>query len=168
MVFEIQCCVNSTNQHAQHPSPAPEISGPLKKYYLASRDFLRGKFVPGTLFRSWFLQWKHTKYRSKVPIVPGESSCIGKGTIHRFPCSTGSLLPIGHVVVVDIVLWSLLAESDFHWQQPSWLDIVFLIRANNHTSKCVAHSITLEHNSLMFQIIVMSPLVNFTRWLGQR
>ncbi len=51
MVVEIQCCVNSTNQHAQRPSPAPESSGPLKKYYLASKDFLRGKFVPGTLFR---------------------------------------------------------------------------------------------------------------------
>ncbi len=61
MVVEIQCYVNSTNEHAQHPSPAPESSGSLKKYYLESRDFLRGKFVPGTLFRSWFL--------GKVPVV---------------------------------------------------------------------------------------------------
>ncbi len=43
MVFEIQCYVNSTNQHAQRPSTAPESSGPLKKYYLASRDFLEGQ-----------------------------------------------------------------------------------------------------------------------------
>ncbi len=40
MVVEIQCYVNSTNQHVQHPSPIPESSGPLKKYYLSSRDFL--------------------------------------------------------------------------------------------------------------------------------
>ncbi len=65
MVVEIQCCVNSTNQHAQRPSPAPESSGPLKTYYLARRDFLRGKCVPATLFRSWFLRWKHNK--PKVP-----------------------------------------------------------------------------------------------------
>ncbi len=67
MVVEIQCCVNSTNQRVQRPSPSPESSGPLKKYYLTSRDFLRGKFLPGTLFRSWFLQWKHTEYHPKVP-----------------------------------------------------------------------------------------------------
>ncbi len=45
----MQCCVNSTNQHIQRPSPAPESSRPLKKYYLARRDFLRGKFLSGTL-----------------------------------------------------------------------------------------------------------------------
>ncbi len=35
MVVEIQCGVNSTNQHVQRPSPAPESSGPLEKvaYY---------------------------------------------------------------------------------------------------------------------------------------
>ncbi len=59
--------MNSTNQHAQRPSPAPESSGSLKKYYLVSRDFLRSKFLPKTLFRSWFLRWKHTEYRPKVP-----------------------------------------------------------------------------------------------------
>ncbi len=31
MVVEIQCYMNSTNQHVQHPSPAPESSGPLEK-----------------------------------------------------------------------------------------------------------------------------------------
>ncbi len=67
MVTEIQFCVNSTNQHAQCPSPTPESSGPLKKFYLVSRDFLRGKYLPRTLFRSWFLRWKHTEYRPKVP-----------------------------------------------------------------------------------------------------
>ncbi len=76
MVVEIKCCVNSTNQHAQRPCPAPESSGPLKKYYLTNRDFLWGKFVPRTLFSSWFLQWKHTEYQPKVP-----SSCGGKGAI---------------------------------------------------------------------------------------
>ncbi len=30
--------------------------GPLKKHYLASRDFLWGKFLPRTLFRSWILE----------------------------------------------------------------------------------------------------------------
>uniref|UniRef100_A0A672SQQ7 Golgi SNAP receptor complex member 1 n=1 Tax=Sinocyclocheilus grahami TaxID=75366 RepID=A0A672SQQ7_SINGR len=55
MVVEIQCCVNSTSQPVQSSSPAPESSGPLKKYYLANRDFLRGNFLPGTLFRSCFV-----------------------------------------------------------------------------------------------------------------
>ncbi len=32
MLIEIQCCIKSTNQHAQGPSPAPESSGLLKKY----------------------------------------------------------------------------------------------------------------------------------------
>ena len=59
--------MNSTNQHAQRTSPASESSGTLKKYYLTSRDFLRGIFLPVTLFRSWFLRWKHTEYQPKVP-----------------------------------------------------------------------------------------------------
>ncbi len=55
--------MNSTNQHAQRPSPAPESSRPLKKY---NRGTSR-QSLPRTLFRSWFLQWKHTEYRPKVP-----------------------------------------------------------------------------------------------------
>jgi len=35
--------------------------------YLAGRDFLRGKFFPGTSFRPWFLRCKHTEYHPKVP-----------------------------------------------------------------------------------------------------
>ncbi len=61
MVVEIQRCVNSTYQHVQRPSPTPESSGPLKKYYLASRG-------------QRFLRWKHTEYQPKVP-----SSCGGNG-----------------------------------------------------------------------------------------
>ncbi len=95
MVVEIQCCVNSTNQHAQCPSPAPEGSGPLKKYYLTSRDFLRGKFLPRTLFRSWFLRWKHTEYWPNT-LDPGESSCSGNGksiylSIYLYVCLSNCL-----------------------------------------------------------------------------
>ncbi len=46
MVVEIQCCVNSTNQHVQRPSPAPWKFRTFEKV-LESSDFLRGKFLPG-------------------------------------------------------------------------------------------------------------------------
>ncbi len=122
--------------------------------------------LPSYISFHFFLYYFHCNYFLPSFLLSGLPFALVL-FLHIFPCSADSLVPIGHVVVVDIVLWSLLAESDFHWQQPSWLNIVFLIRANNHTSKRMAH-ITLEHNSLMFQIIVMSPLVNFTGWLGQR
>ncbi len=80
MVVEIKCCVNSTNQHAQRPSPAPESSRPLKKYYLASRDFLRGKFLPRTLFRSCSCGG-NTPSTGPKSLVPGQSSCGGNGAL---------------------------------------------------------------------------------------
>ncbi len=80
MVVEIQCCVNSTNQHAQRPSPAAESSGPLKKYYLASREFLRGKFSP-ELYLDPGSCGGNTKSTGPKSLVPGESSCGGNGAI---------------------------------------------------------------------------------------
>ncbi len=46
--------------------PPPKVPDLWKKYYLTSRYFLTGKFLPGT-FRSWFLRWKHTEYQPKIP-----------------------------------------------------------------------------------------------------
>ncbi len=51
-----------------------ESSWSLKKYYLVSRAFLRGRFLPGPLFRSWFLWCTGPK-----SLAPGESSLGGKG-----------------------------------------------------------------------------------------
>ncbi len=53
--------MNSTNQHAQRPSPPPKVPDLWKSTTEGLQIFTR------TLFRSWFLQWKHTEYRPKVP-----------------------------------------------------------------------------------------------------
>ncbi len=78
MVVEIQCSVSSTNQHAQRPSPAHESTRPMKKYYVASRDFLWSNF---------YLEL----YLELVPAVethrvPAQSSCGGNraNDIHCF------------------------------------------------------------------------------------
>ncbi len=56
------------------PESISESSWSLKKYYLVSRVFLRGRFLPGPLFRSWFLWCTGPK-----SLAPGESSLGGKG-----------------------------------------------------------------------------------------
>ncbi len=61
--------MNSTNQHVQCPSPAPGSSGPLKNYYFASRDFLRGNF---------FFSGNTTSTAPKS-LVPGKISCGDNG-----------------------------------------------------------------------------------------
>ncbi len=67
------------------PESISESSWSLKKYYLVSRVFLRGRFLPGPLFRSWFLWCTGPK-----SLAPGESSLGGKGLgvkqTHLFSC----------------------------------------------------------------------------------
>ncbi len=79
MVVEIQCCVNSINQHIKHPSSTPESSGPLKKYYLVSRDFLRGKKLYPELYLDPGSSGGNTTSTGPKSLVPREGSWLETG-----------------------------------------------------------------------------------------
>ncbi len=79
MVVEIQCCRNSTNQHVQRPSPAPESSGPPKKPTTSrAGTFWRAHFYP-ELYLDPGSSSGNTQSTGPKSLVPGESSCSGNG-----------------------------------------------------------------------------------------
>ncbi len=78
MVVEIQCLRELNQSACSVPNPATEGSGPFKKYYLASRDLLRGTFYtklyldPGSCSGI-------TQSTGPKSLFPGESSYGGNG-----------------------------------------------------------------------------------------
>ena len=49
------------------PKSRPRKFRNFKKVPPRQQGLSGGHFLPGTLFSSWFLRWKHTKYQAKVP-----------------------------------------------------------------------------------------------------
>ncbi len=54
----VECCLNSTNQHVQRPSPTSEQFQTFEKVIPLKQVLSEGNYLPGTLFRSWLLRWE--------------------------------------------------------------------------------------------------------------